>query len=109
MNWIIELWGAVTPDAHLSAFVAALVVIVTAVTAAVFKSVVYIFKRFTKKDTSSSSLGNKNVVLNGGSSNSGTINTGTVNHRDPTDSRVISNQLDQINQLKITNTEKMLK
>ena len=81
-------------------------VIVTAVTAAVFKLVVYIFKRFTKKDTSSSSLGNKNVVLNGGSSNSGTINTGTVNHRDPTDSRVISNQLDQINQLKITNTEK---
>ena len=94
MNWIIELWRTVTPDAHLSAFVAVFVVIATAVTAAVFKLVVYIFKRLTKEDTSPSPLGNNNVVLNGSSSNSGTINTGTVNHRDPIDSGVISNLLD---------------
>jgi len=100
MNWIIELWGAVTPDAHLSAFVAVFVVIATAVTAAVFKLVVYIFKRLTKEDTSPSPLGNNNVVLNGSSSNSGGL------PRDPIDSGVISNLLDQINQLKVTDTEK---
>ena len=106
MNWIIKLWGAVTPDAHLSAFVAVFVVIATAVTAAVFKLAVYIFKRFTKEDTSPSSLGNNNVVLNGSSSNSGTINTEIINYRNPIDSRIIGNLLDQINQFKVTDTEK---
>ena len=73
MNWIIELWRTVTPDAHLSAFVAVFVVIFTAVIAVVFKL----------DDTPPTSSGNNNVEFNDSSSNSGTIITGTVNHRDP--------------------------
>ena len=99
MNWIIKLWRIVTPDAHLSAFVAVFVVIFTAVIAVVFKL----------DDTPPTSSVNNNVELNDSSSNSGTIITGTVNHRDPIDSRIIGNLLDQINQFKVTDTEKMIK